>query len=155
MAINAVAPWEGALEWVGEPNEGKTQAGKDWKSVDFTLKYTDSQMNEKFITFSAFGVERVDKLLSLPIGTMLKVIWWPESNQARSTGKYYPKLNVISIGLVKPEAKPAETNVRRPDYPQQGTSVPGTAYAQVPTPQPPLPAYDGPADVPSDDLPFN
>ena len=75
MATNAVAPWEGALEWVGEPNEGKTQAGKEWKSVDFTLKYTDGQMNEKFITFSAFGVERVDKLLSLPIGTMLKVVW--------------------------------------------------------------------------------
>ena len=154
MAINAVAPWEGVLEWVGEPNEGKTQAGKEWKSVDFTLKYTDSQMNEKFITFSAFGVERVDKLLSLPIGTMLKVVWWPESNQARSTGKYYSKLSVISIGLVKPEPKAADTNVRRPDFPQHGTSVPGTAYAQVPTPQPPLPAYDGPADVDDQDLPF-
>ena len=155
MATNAVAPWEGALEWVGEPNEGRTQAGKEWKSVDFTLKYKDGQMNEKFITFSAFGVERVDKLLSLPIGTMLKVVWWPESNQARTTGKYYPKLNVISIGLVKPEAKAVDTNVRRPDYPQQGTYVPGTAYAQVPTPQPPLPAYDDPVDIPSDDLPFN
>lgn len=155
MAINAVAPWEGALEWVGEPNEGKTQAGKDWKSVDFTLKYTDSQMNEKFITFSAFGVDRVDKLLSLPIGTMLKVVWWPESNVARSTGKWYPKLSVISIGLATPEPKAADTNVRRPDFPQQGASVLGPAYAQVPTPQPPLPAYrDSSDDLPDDNLPF-
>ena len=155
MATNAVAPWEGTLEWVGEPNSGKTRTGNEWKSVNFALKYQDHQMNEKFIVFEAFGVDRVDKLLSLPKGTPLKVGWWPEANQSRD-GRYFPKNSAISIGLVKAEPKAADTNLRRPDFPQQGTFVPGAAYAQVPTPQPPLPAYDGPVDdLPGDDgLPF-
>lgn len=155
MAENAVAPWVGALEWVGEPNEGQGQNGQ-WKSVDFALKYTDHQMNEKSIAFSAFGVDLVDKLLSLPIGTMLKVVWWPEANWSQKTGKYYPKNQVISIGLAKGEAKSADTKITAPTFQQQGTQLPGNAgYAQVPSPQPPLPTYNGPVDVPLDDLPFS
>ena len=154
MAINAVAPWEGILEWVGEAASGTTRTGNEWANVDFALKYQDHQMNEKVIVFQAYGVDRVNKLCSLPVGTPLKVLWWPEANQSRD-GRYFPKNTAISISVVKPEAKAVDTNVRRPDYPQQ-TSVHGTAYVQAPapTPQPPLPPYDGPADVPSDDLPF-
>lgn len=116
MATNAVAPWVGELDWVGEPNSGKTQNGKEWKSVDFTLKYQDSQMNEKFIVFSAFGVDKVDKLLSLPAGTTLKVAWWPEANFARNNGKWYPKLSAISINVVTGQ-QPKTEKVAAPNFP--------------------------------------
>lgn len=155
MAVNAVAPWEGVLDWVGEPNEGEGKNGK-WKSVDFVLKYQDHQMNEKFITFSAFGVDKVDKLLAIPKGTAIKVVWWPDANHVERTGKWYPKNTAISIGLANPEAKSARTDIRVPNFLPQGTQIPGagSGYKSIPTPQPPLPEYDGPADVDASDLPF-
>ena len=145
MAINAVAPWQGTLEWGGEVRSGQGTKGT-WKSVDFCLKYTDHQMAEKYIVFSAFGEDKVDKLLSLAIGTELKVVWWPEANQSRN-GMYYGKNSVLSIGLAQPEAKSADTKIRRPDFPQQSSGP-------IPVPVPPLPEYDGPAEPDSQDLPF-
>lgn len=151
MAINAVAPWEGALDWVGEPNEGQGRNGT-WKSVEFTLKYEDHQMNEKFITFSVFGAEKVDKLLAMQKGTMLKVVWWPEANYVERTGKWYPKLSAISIGLAKTEAKPADTKVTAPNYPEHGTTLPKPAEAwknHMPTPSAePLPSAQDDSDLP-------
>ena len=145
MAINAVAPWEGELVWVGEPNSGKTQNGREWKSVDFTLKYQDSQMNEKYITFNAFGEDKVDKLTSLPEGTMLKVVWWPNANMARSSGKWYPQLQAISIGLAQAQ-QPATERVAAPNFPPNPVQ-------QQPGQQVPITGFDG-ADDPSGDLPF-
>ena len=120
MAINAVSAWEGTLEWLGEPNSGKTQNGNDWMSVDFTLKYQDSQMNDKEILFSAFGVDRVNKLMSIPKGTTLRVVWWPDCNQARNSDRRFAKNSVINISIVQPQ--------------------PGTQPAPQPAPQQPITA---------------
>ena len=155
MATNAISPWEGTLEWVGEVKSGQGQKGT-WKSVDFCLKYTDHQMNEKFIVFSAFGEDKVDKILSFEHGTALKVVWWPDANQARN-GVYYAKNSVISIGLAQTEAKSADTKIKVPDFPQQ----PANGYAPMPQarsypqPHPPLPESDTNYQADENDLPFD
>ena len=136
--INAVAPWEGELVWIGEPNVWTTNTGKTWESVDFTLKYKDSQMNEKHITFSVFGEGKVNTLLGYQIGTYLRVLWWPEANQGKN-GKYYSKNNVINIYLIEHPAKTADTKITAPYYPQ---------------PQPPIPEEDRGYEPDSGDLPF-
>lgn len=145
MPVNAVAPWEGELVWVGEPNSGKTQNGKEWMSVDFTLKYQDSQMNEKHITFNVFGADKVEKLLKMPEGTMLKVVWWPDANEARN-GKWYPKLSAISIGLAQTQKQPATEKVAAPYFPPNPVQQ---QFGQ----QVPITGFDG-TDDPSGDLPF-
>lgn len=118
MAINAVAPWEGELVWKGEVSRGKTTTGVEWKRMDFTLKYEDHQMNEKFMTFSLFGAGKVSTLEGYALGTWLKVLWWPEASQGRD-GKYYPRNSAISIFLAEAPAKSADTKIVTTDYPQQ------------------------------------
>ena len=155
MAINAVAPWEGELIWKGEVNQYN-----NWKSIDFTLKYTNSQMEDEYITFNAFGEDKVNKILSYPEGTMLKIVWWPKSNASKSGDRWFVKNNVISIGLAQPEVKSADTKIKAPTYPQQGTQMPGGGYAPMPQahsypqPQPPLPESDPNYMPDSSDLPF-
>ena len=138
MTTNAVAPWEGELVWVGEPNVGTTSTGKKWKSVEFTLKYQDSQMNEKFITFSAFGEGKVNILLDYKIGSQIRVAWWPESNQGKN-GRYYSKNSVLSTSLLGGAAVSADTKITAPSFPE---------------PQPPLPAEDRTYQPDGSDLPF-
>ena len=152
MAVNAVAPWEGALDWIGEVKSGQTQKGT-WKSVDFALKYQDHQMNEKTIVFSAFGEDKVDKLLATPYGTMLKVVWWPEATQGRNSGVWYGKNSAISIGSAQSEAKSADTKITAPSYPAQGTQMPNPGYRTIPQPVPPLPPMPDYNPDP-DNLPF-
>ena len=119
MALNAVAPWEGELIWKGEVNEN----GK-WKSIDFTLKYTNSKMEEEYITFNAFGEDKVNQVLSYADGTMLRVVWWPKANEAKSSGKWYSRNNAISIGLATSEVKSADTKVKAPNFSGNGTTMP-------------------------------
>ena len=98
--INTVAPWEGELIWKGELRTGTTNTGHPWKSVDFAIKYTDKRGDERKIAFSLFGDAKVDIFMQYPIGTMLRVTWWPEANYSQSTGKYYYKNSVISVGNI-------------------------------------------------------
>ena len=78
MVVNAIAPWEGMLVWVGTPNGGfSQQTGQEWKSVDFALKYIDMRLQENHIVFSAFGIEKVNRILSTPLGTLLRVTFQP------------------------------------------------------------------------------
>ena len=77
MYENMVAPFRGILEWVDTPAGGVSKKGNDWKSVVFTLKYIDNNMSEKYIVFKLMGVEAVDRLLSVPLGTELRVTWRP------------------------------------------------------------------------------
>lgn len=117
MLVNAVAPWEGQLVWVGTPNGGYSQTnGQEWKSVDFTLKYQDHQMQEQHITFSAFGVDKVDKLLATPLGTTVRVTWSPDTRESRGQDgsvKWWPKLS--AFGITVPQSQPGQ----QPVYPQQ------------------------------------
>jgi len=157
MAVNAVAPWEGTLEWIGEVREGNTKIGNPYKSVEFAVKYRDSQMEDRVMVFSMFDVDKVNTLLSLPIGTEIKVHWRPDANWSSSTGKYYPKNNVSYFEVKGTKATSATPRITAPNYPEPPQNMraydrPNSAYARQP--QPPLPTYDGPTDAPSDDLPF-
>lgn len=160
MAENAIAPFKGTLEWIGEPKSGTTRNGNEWKSVDFVLKYQDHKMEDRYLVLNAFGADKVDKLLSLPQDAEIKVVWWPEANQSND-GRWFPKNSAITITAAQPEAKSARTDIKAPSFPpnpieqnmQRHTSpTPSSSYA--PVPQPPLPEYNGPTDVPADDLPF-
>ena len=97
--LNAVSPWMGELAWVGDPRTGTSKKGNDWKSVDFVLKYADPQGNEGHIIFSVFGAEKVDKILSTPIGAMVKVMWRPEAREYN--GKWYGKLDAYDITILE------------------------------------------------------
>jgi len=96
-ALNAVSPWMGELEWVADPRSGKSKKGNDWKSVDFVLKYKDSQGNEGHILFNVFGAEKVDKILSAPLGTIVKVMWRPDAHEYN--GKWYGKLDAYDVSV--------------------------------------------------------
>ena len=110
-ALNAVSPWMGELEWVGDPRTGTSKKGNEWKSVDFVLKYADPQGNEGKILFSAFGSEKVDKILSAPLGTMVKVMWRPEAREYN--GKWFGKLDAYDVSIAA--AKKAEGNRQEPE----------------------------------------
>ena len=157
MAVNAVAPWEGELIWKGEVNEYNK-----WKSIDFTLKYTNSQMEEEYMTFNAFGKDKVNQILSYPEGTMLKVVWWPKSNASKSGDRWFTRNNVLNVGLANSEAKSADTKIKAPSYTDQGTQLP-SGYAPMPIqgpkasypqPVPPMPQEDRSYTPNEEDLPF-
>ena len=118
MKSNKVAPWEGELIWVDNPRSGKTKKGSEWKSVDFTLKYEDEQGNERHITFNSFGVERVDKILSAPLHSTLRVVWKPESREYN--GKWWVKLDAFDIIVFdgKEDKKGTELPANSPEFKQ-------------------------------------
>ena len=99
MKVNKVAPWEGELVWVDTPRSGVSKKGTEWKSVDFTLKFKDDQSNERHITFNTFGLERVNKVLSAPLGSKLRVAWKPESREYN--GKWWQKLDAYDITVIE------------------------------------------------------
>lgn len=101
MKVNKVAPWEGELVWVDTPRSGVSKKGTEWKSVDFTLKFKDDQNNDRHITFNTFGFERVDKILSAPLGAKLRVAWKPESREYN--GKWWQKLDAYDIAVIEAE----------------------------------------------------
>lgn len=99
--INQVSPWEGKLVWVGVTKSGTARNGKEWKAVDFTLEYLDAQSEKREITFSVNGVEKVDEFLKVPIGTMLRVSWFPEARY--SVNRWWPKLSAYKFKVIGDE----------------------------------------------------
>lgn len=161
MVVNAIAPWEGKLVWVGTPNGGFSQNGEEWKSIEFVLSYTDSKLQERKIYLNAFGTEKVNRIMSTPIGTTLRVTFQPTAREYN--GKWYGKNEVFGITPVVPQSAPAPAPVQQPQYaqPQQmpaytpmGTAMPPQApvYQQPVQPQfqPPV----QPAPQVDDDIPF-
>ena len=141
MVVNAVSPWEGQLVWVGTPSGGISQQnGQEWKSVEFTLKFTDTKLQESYITFNAFGLDRVAKLQSLPIGTRLRVTWYPESRRSTGNGgdeRWWSKNQVFGITEIREAQTAPAPQPQAPQYgqqyPQQGTAMPqAPAYAPQP-----------------------
>jgi len=112
MKTNSVSPWEGELEWVADPRSGKSKKGNDWKSVDFVLKYKDPQGNEGHILFNVFGAEKVDKILSSPIGTMVKVMWRPDAHEYN--GKWFGKLDAYDV-TISEGGRPQTTEPEPPE----------------------------------------
>jgi len=158
MVVNAIAPWEGKLTWVGTPNGGMSQNGEEWKSVDFVLTYTDGKLQERNICLNAFGVDRVNRILSTPLGTMLRVTFQPTARQYNE--KWYGKNEVFGITVIQPQAQPQQPAPQYPpQYPMQGTQMPPQTPAyQAPVYQQPVqaPASQGfPAGLTAeDDIPF-
>lgn len=157
MVTNSISPFEGALVWVGQPSSGTSQTtGQPWKVVDFVLKYTDHKMQEQFMVLTASGVERVDKLLTLPLGTVLRVDFQITARKSDYNGqeKWWGSLSVFRITpVVAQQAQPAQQPA------QQGPQTPGQwpVYPpQQPVYQQPQQPMQAPAsmETPSDDLPF-
>lgn len=131
MVVNAVAPWEGQLIWVGTPNGGVSQNGQEWKSVEFTLKYQDMRLQEKHIVFSAFGLDIVNRILSTPLGTNVRVTWSPDARQGQD-GRWWGKFSVFGFTAVQPTAPAPQPQPQAPAYQQ-----PAPQYAQPGTQMPP------------------
>ena len=131
MVVNAIAPWEGKLIWVGTPSGGQSQNGEEWKAVEFALSYTDGKLQERNICLNAFGVDRVNKLLSTPLGTMLRVTFQPTAREYN--GKWFGKNEVFGISVLQPQTTqaPPQGYAPQPQYPPQGTTMPqAPAYPQ-------------------------
>jgi hypothetical protein len=158
MVVNAIAPFEGKLIWVGTPNGGNTQSGEEWKSVEFVISYTDGKLQERNICLNAFGVDRVNRILSTPLGTTLRVTFQPTARQYNE--KWYGKNEVFGITVIQPQAQPQQPAPQYPpQYPVQGTQMPPQTPAyQAPVYQQPVqaPAPQGfPAGLTAeDDIPF-
>lgn len=153
MVVNAIAPWEGKLVWVGTPNGGQSQNGEEWKSVEFVLAYTDGKLQERNICLNAFGVDRVNRILSTPLGTVLRVTFSPTAREYN--GKWYGRNEVFGITTVNQQAaQPQQSYQAAPPapapVPQQGTQLPQYAPAY----QPPQPQYQQAAPSQDGDLPW-
>ena len=157
MVVNAVAPWEGQLLWVGTPNGGVSQNGQEWKSVEFTLKYQDMRLQEKHIVFNAFGADIVNLILSTPLGTNVRVTWSPDARQGQD-GRWWGKLQVFGFTAVQPTTTATQPQQQfqnyqqpAPQYAPQGTQMPQQApmYHQ-PAPQP----IQQPVQPSENDLPW-
>lgn len=116
MKTNSVSPWEGTIAWVDNPRTGKSKKGAEWKSVDFAVKYTDAQNQERHIVFNAFGAEKVDKILSAPIGTTVRVAWFPNSREYN--GKWWTKLDAYDITVFEEKDVRPKTTELPKDAPQ-------------------------------------
>lgn len=147
MVVNAIAPWEGKLIWVGTPNGGYNQNNEEWKSVEFALTYTDGKLQERHILFSAFGVDKVNRILSSPIGTQMRVTFSPTAREYN--GKWYGKNDVFGISVIQPQAPQAPQYAPQPQFPQQGTGMPPQAPAYPPT----QPTYQQPQFQPAQQAP--
>ena len=152
MVTNSISPFEGSLVWVGQPSQGTSQStGQPWKVVDFVLKYTDHRMQEQYMVLTASGVERVDKLIALPIGTNLRVDFQITARKSEYNGqeKWWGSLAVFRITPVVMQ----QAQQSQPQQPvQQGLNFPPYPPQQQPTypVQPP----QAPVAAPSDDFPF-
>lgn len=144
MVVNAVAPWEGQLVWVGTPNGGVSQNGQEWKSVEFTLKYQDMRLQEKHIVFSAFGLDIVNRILSTPLGTNVRVTWSPDARQGQD-GRWWGKFQVFGFTAVQPTAPAPQPQPQAPAYQQ-----PAPQYAQPGAQMPQqAPAFQQPVQQPT------
>lgn len=161
MVVNAIAPFEGKLIWVGTPNGGFSQNGEEWKSVEFVISYTDGKLQERNIFLNAFGTDRVNRILSTPLGTLIRATFQPTAREYN--GKWYGKNEVFGITVLQQQTAPAQTAPQyAPQFPQQGTQMPQPSPAYQPAPvyqQPapaPAPAPQGfpPSLAADEDIPF-
>ena len=116
-------------------------------------------MEDQYLALSAFGVDKVDFILSCTHGTPLRVTWWPKSTLSKNGDRWWLKNEVLHIGKGE-QVKPADTKITAPSYPSQGTQLPGAPYAPIPQqepypqPVPPLPHAEPNYTPNNDDLPF-
>lgn len=104
---NTITPWVGKLVWVDTPRSGKNKNGNEWKSVDFTISYTNDQGVSFYATFNAFGEQKVDKILATPLWSTVKLMWRPNAHEYNN--RWYPKLEVYDYAVLQyPDAPELE-----------------------------------------------
>ena len=148
LVVNAVAPWTGYLHWVGNVRKGNGKKGP-YAFADFTLRYTSTQMQEKFITFSISGEDNVELIENSPIGTPLKVHWFPDTAESQDAGRWYPKLAAFNVSVIKDVPPPSHVRAEKitaPSYPEKREPE---AWKN------PLPKEDRSYSPDDTDLPFN
>lgn len=178
QTINAVAPYQGAIEWIGQPANGVSQStGSAWANVDFVLKYLNHNMREEMICFTLSGPDKVNELVKMPLGTQVKVWWRPTVRKwvdAQGQTKWFPQFSAFSVTVVQPEAQPTDPSAQpqQPVAPQYAQQYAPQAPAQpvyqqqvyqqaAPAPAPARPAVQpSPQPAPANsqeisDLPFN
>lgn len=148
LVVNAVAPWQGFLHWVGNIREGNGRNG-EYAFADFVLRYTDHKMKEKYITFSTGNIDNVEKLKQLQIGTPLRVMWYPESSEDQQRDRWYPSyqayfISVIELGDSQPQPQKQQA------VPQQAATPQSNEGWKNPYTPPAQPQYSHGTD----DLPF-
>lgn len=119
LVYNAVAPWKGYLHWLGNIREGETKSGAEYAFADFTLRYTDHKMQEKYITFTASSVSTVDTLKRTPLDTPLRVYWTPEAKEDTQRDRWYPSYNAYSVSVIREDASPRQQQHRQAPANQQ------------------------------------
>lgn len=126
LVYNAVAPWKGYLHWLGNIREGTSKSGNEYAFADFTLRYTDSKMQEKYITFSAGNVDIVKLLKGAGIGTPLKVQWVPDTKEDPQRDRWFPSFVAYNVSVIRNEGPqklaepaPAEQKLRHEGIPAQ------------------------------------
>lgn len=132
---NAVAPWEGQLVWMGDFNEGVSQNGNAYAFASFTLKYQDSQMQERFITFQVSGVEKVQNLKSYPIGVFFRVSWMPSSRKyvnQQNEEKWFPSFVAYNVQAIQPAGgqQPVQQPMQQQGWQQMGQTPANPQYTQ-------------------------
>ena len=127
MIVNAIAPYEGELVWVGTPSSGQTRSNEEWKSVDFVLKYTDGRMQENHICLNAYGVDKVNRIINFPIGTTLRVTFQLSAREYKD--KWYGKNEVLGITVVNDQKK-------EEPKPQPAPTASAPVNSQAPAPDP-------------------
>ena len=128
MQTNETAPFEGQLVWVGTPRSGRKKSGEEWRSVDFVLKYTTASGKEDHIMFSAFGIEKVNTVLSTEIGAKLRVTYSPTAREYN--GKWFGSNNVW--GVYDPDKKNDGAPANTAPAPNTQTVLPPSAPAYQP-----------------------
>lgn len=138
QTINAVAPYQGVIEWKGQPSQGVSQqTGNSWANVDFVLKYLNHNMREELILFTLSGPDKVNELMALPLGAQVKVWWRPTCRSwqdAQGQVKWFGQNAAFSVTQVQPEAQPQQPAPAQSPVPQQQMQQP--VYQQAPAPQP-------------------
>lgn len=178
QTVNAVAPYQGVIEWKGQPSQGVSQqTGNAWANVDFVLKYLNHNMREESIVFTLSGPDKVNELMAMPLGTLVKVSWRPTSRSwvdQQGQVKWFPQFSAFNVVPVPQDGQTAQPQYQgsmqqpgaqpygQPQYGQYAPQQP--AYQQAPTPAyqqaAPAPAPQptqapAPQRNPIDDLPFD
>ena len=153
LVVNAVAPWKGYFHWIGNVREGKSKSGNDYAFFDFTLKYSDHKMQEKYMTFSCGSVETLELLKKIDYGTPLKVYWSPDARENTQNERWYPTNTAYNVSVIQDEG-PVKLEKAEAPKPAQSGYAPMPKAPSYPQPVPPMPPEDRSFMPDDSEMPF-
>lgn len=107
--VNQMSPVKGFLHWVGEVKSGTTKSGDEYKAVDFVIRWKDGTY-DRYGVFSLFSVDKVNRLIKLPMGTEIEVYF--EMDAQEWNDRWYGRNRVIGFKTKKHEP---ETRTAQPE----------------------------------------